>query len=107
MLLRDGQENFHYLRIELAAGASPDFLPGVWHRECPPIRPVADHGIERVGDGEDTRPQRNLITSQAPGIARADKKLLVREHNFRGIAKKWEDRNSTRLNSSHTVISYA
>src|SRR6266702_7660004 len=90
MLLRDGQEDFHYFRIELAAGAPFDFLPRVWYRERPPIRPVADHGIERVGDGEDTRPQWNLITSQAPGIARAVKSLLVRKHNFRGIAKKWD-----------------
>src|SRR6516164_824129 len=90
MLLRDRQENFDNLRIELAAGASPDFLPRVWHREGPPIRPVADHGIERVGDGENTRPHRNLIASQAPGIARTVIKLLVREHNLRGIFKKWD-----------------
>src|SRR5215471_13450275 len=88
MLFLNGQEYLDHFRIELAAGAALDFHPRVRQRKRAAIRTVANHGIERIGDGKNARPQRNLIASQSTWIARTVVELLVRQYNFRGIAKE-------------------
>src|SRR5437773_4852245 len=93
MLFRDRHKNFDHFRIELAAGTPLDFLSRMRHRKCPAIRPVANHGVERVSDSKDARPQGNLVGLQAARIAGAVEKLLVRQDNFRGIAKEWDARS--------------
>src|SRR6516225_5831146 len=88
MPFRDRHKHFDYFRVELATGAALDFFARVRHWQRPAVRAVADHGIERIGDGEDARSERNLVSSQPARVAGAVVKLLVREHDFRGIAKK-------------------
>jgi len=41
------------------------------------IGPVAQHGIESVGDGDDACPKRNLFTAQTAWIAGTIKELMV------------------------------
>src|SRR5260370_38876531 len=88
VLLRDGHEHVDDRRVKLAAGAALNLFAGMGHRQGSAVGPVADHGIERIGDGKDARAERNLITVQSPGVTRAVKKLLVCEHDFPGIAQK-------------------
>src|SRR5215831_242055 len=100
MPFRDGHKHLDDFRIELAAGAALNFLARVRHRQRPAIRPVADHGIERVSNGENARSHRNLIASQPPRVARAVIKLLMREDDFCGIA---EERDA----NQHVVADFA
>src|SRR6267142_3464014 len=88
MLLGDRHENFDYFRIELRSRAALDFSPGVRKRQCFAIRPVANHGVEGIGNREDARPERNIVTFQTPRVARAVKKFLVGQHDFGGIAQE-------------------
>src|SRR5260370_39527323 len=90
MLYRDGHENLDHFRIEMAAGTGLDFFTRMRHRESPAIGPVANHGVERVGNSKDPCPQWNLLAFQASGITGAVIELLVGKHDFRGIAKKWD-----------------
>src|SRR6516165_9256979 len=88
MLLRNRQEDLDHFRIELAAGASPDFLASVRHRERPAIPLIRSQHIERVGDRQYPRPQRNLFTLQTAWIASSIEELVFRLHDFRRFAKK-------------------
>src|SRR5580704_13834422 len=88
MFFGDGKEDFDYLRVELGAGAAADFFAGVGEWKGFAVRAVADHGVERVGDGENASAQGDLLAFEAAWIAGAIEELLVGEDDFRGIAKK-------------------
>ena len=100
MLLGDGGEDFDDLGIELRAGAAADFFAGVRERKGFAIGAVADHGVERVGDSENTGPEGDLIALEAAGIAGAVVELLVSEDDFGGIA---EERDA----DEHVVADFA
>src|SRR6185503_20406456 len=57
------------LLLELAAGGGPA------HRA--PVRPVAGHRVERVGDREDPRGGRDVVAAPAVGVAAAVPALVV------------------------------
>src|ERR1700730_4134757 len=88
VLFGDRQENLNNFGIELRAGAAADFFACVrqWQRFA--IGAIADHGVKRVGDGENSRAQRNLLAFQAAGIAGPIEEFLVSENDFSGIAKE-------------------
>jgi hypothetical protein len=44
------QKSGNDYRIELRSGTSSDFPPGFFFRNCLPIRTVGGHGIESIGD---------------------------------------------------------
>src|SRR5882762_9076872 len=75
VLFGDGHEDVDDLGIKLAARTALNLLAGVGHRESAAIGAIADHGVERVGDGEYAGAQRDLVALQAAGIAGAVKKL--------------------------------
>ncbi len=88
MLLRDGCEDFDDFGIELSAGAATNFFDGVRHGQSFAVRAVADHSVQRIGDGEYAGAQRDLIAFEAPRIAGTVVELLVSENDFGGIAKE-------------------
>src|SRR3989442_11098617 len=45
--------------------------------QTPAIGPVADHGVPRVGDRRDPRPQRYVVSDEMIGIPRAVDTLMV------------------------------
>src|SRR6266404_7006540 len=90
VLLGYGHENVDYFGIELGARAALYLSPGVRQRQSFAIRPVADHGIKRIRDSEDARPERDVVVFQAARVSGAVKKFLVRQHDFRGIAEEWD-----------------
>ena len=58
---RDAQKCLDNQRIELAACRSGDFLAGGFEGTHSLRRSLGSHGFERVGDGQDPCPGRNLI----------------------------------------------
>src|SRR5579859_6269214 len=88
VLFGNGAENFDDLGIELRSRATTNFFAGVGHRQSFAIRAVADHGVQRVGNGEYAGAERNLVALQAAGITGAVVEFLVRENNFGGIAQE-------------------
>jgi hypothetical protein len=56
----NGEKHLHNLGIEVCSSAAANLLAFVSHRKSIAIGPVAQHGIERVGDGDDACPERNL-----------------------------------------------
>src|SRR5258708_23060128 len=50
-------------------------------------------------------PYTTLFRSRLSG--HVGRKHRGRSHHRKGILRRWEDRKSTRLNSSHQIISYA
>ena len=65
------QGGFDHLWVPLSSGSATqnsfDFMLGA----SLTIRSVARHGIERVGHGQDTRDQRDLVALEAGGVAAA------------------------------------
>lgn len=100
VLLRDGEEDLDNFGIELGFGAAANFLAGVGHGKSFAVGAVADHGVERIGDGKNACAEGNLIAFEAARIAGAVIELLVSENNFRSIAQK---RNA----DEHVVADFA
>src|SRR5580692_7810666 len=100
VLLRDGGEDFDDFGVELGAGAAANFFAGVGHGESFAVRAVANHGVERIGNGENTGAEGDLITFEAAGVAGAVVELLVSEDDFGGIA---EERDA----DEHVVADFA
>ncbi len=92
MLLGNGHENFHDFGVELRTCTAPYFLAHIIHSKGLAIGQVTQHGIESIGDGDDTRPKRNLFIAQATWIARAVEELVVGEDDIGGIAKERDAR---------------
>src|SRR5437899_7312761 len=80
----------------------PRHQRGIFHRVPSPVAAPAEHGIGPM------RPEQNASALEAPGdhrpLARDVNPLLTR---IAAQQRKWTDRKSTRLNSSHLGISYA
>src|ERR1700752_5342474 len=62
------EKHFYDARIELSAGISLNFFSRGGNRQRLAIGPVGNHRVERIGNGEYARAQRNLLTTQAAGI---------------------------------------
>jgi len=88
VLFRDGGEDFDDFGIELGAGAAANFFAGVGHGESFAVGAVADHGVEGIGDSENTGAERDLVALESAGVAGAVVELLVSEDDFGGIAKE-------------------
>src|SRR5439155_6729262 len=64
--------------IELAAGLGEDLLAGRLPRAALAVRPVARHRVERVGDREDPRGERDLLAAEPVRVAVTVPALVVR-----------------------------
>src|SRR5260370_38821938 len=62
VLLRDGHEHGDDRRVKLAAAAALNLFAGMRHRQGSAVGPIADHGIERIGNGKDSRAEKDLVT---------------------------------------------
>ena len=80
------EEDFDDLGIELASGPNLDFFLRDREGSSSAIRAIGTDRVERVGDGEDTRTQWNLLAFQAARIPGAIKFLLVGVDNL-GVLK--------------------
>src|ERR1700682_2951117 len=65
LFVRDVGERLHAARIELRPSAARDLQAGLRERGRVAVRPVAGHRVERVGDGEDARAQRDGFSTEA------------------------------------------
>src|SRR6476469_2871198 len=74
-------ERVRAVGVELGAGAGEDLVDRVVERAAEPVRAVARDGVDRVGDGEDARPQRDLVRPEAGRVAAAVPALVVVEHD--------------------------
>src|SRR5436190_9504870 len=76
-LVRDLVERLYHLRVELAARALGDRPARVRQRGGGPVGPVCGDRVERVGDREDPRRERDLLALQAVRVALAVPALVV------------------------------
>src|SRR5262249_57118925 len=72
--------------IELLSGLRHDFVDGVRPRLLAAVRAVARDRVERVGDGEHARAERNLVAAERVGIPAAVPALVVRTHHRQALA---------------------
>src|SRR2546429_682295 len=72
--------------------------PPAWR----PVRPVARHRVERVGDREDPRPERDLLPEEPVGVAAAVPALVVGAHDADSLALQ-ERHASEHLLAEHGV----
>ena len=84
MALWNGEKDLDDLGIELRTGKAANFLARLRHGKRIAIWPVAQHCIERIGDGHDASPQRNLFTVQLARIAASIEELMVGEDDIGG-----------------------
>src|SRR5438067_6475046 len=75
--LNQGQESLNQTCIPLLAGTLRQDVDRLLPRAAAPVRAVARHGHERVGDGDDPGEQRNLVAAETVGIACAVNPLVV------------------------------
>ena len=92
MVFWNGEKDLDDFGVELRAGTAANFLARVRHRKGIAIGPVAQHGIESIGDGDDACPERNLFTAQATWIARTIEELMVGEDDFSGFTQEGNTR---------------
>ena len=97
---RDRKEHGDDLRIELPPRLSLDFVARHGIGASTPVRPVRHHGIEGVGDGEDSGSQGDFFPRQALGIPRAVITLLVGENDLRGRGEKGYPAHQIRTRSA-------
>ena len=88
MAFGNGEKDLHEFRVKLRTSTAANLFARVRHRKGIAIGPVAQHGIESIGDGDDARPERNLFTAQAAWIACTIEELMVSEDDLRGVAQK-------------------
>src|SRR5882762_496923 len=100
VLFRNGHKDVDDLRVELAAGATLDLFAGVRHWQGSAIGAVADHGVERIGDGKDPGTERNLFALQSARIAGTVEKLLMCKNDFCRVT---QERNA----DQHVVADFA
>ena len=74
------EEDARDLRVELRAGAALDLGQRLVTAQRRPVGPVARHRVERVGDGEHARLERDLLAGLAGRIAVPVPALVVVEH---------------------------
>src|SRR3981189_461958 len=67
-------------------------------RQRLPVRSIGDHGVERVGNSENARPQRDLFPLQSARIARTIEKFLMRKHNLRSLPEEWDSSDHVEAN---------
>ena len=84
----DGGEDFDDFGVELCARTAANFFAGVGHGESAAVRAVADHGVERIGDGEDAGTEGDLITFEAARVSGAVVELLVSENDLRSLPEE-------------------
>src|SRR5436309_2723298 len=87
-VFRHGQKGLDDVGIELGSGASLDFLAGRFHGLPGTIWPVGCDGIQRVRHREYASAQRDLSSSQPPGIAAAVIILLVSVNNLGSLLQE-------------------
>ena len=88
VLFWDGGEDFDDLGIELCAGAAANFFASVAHGQSFAVGAVADHGVERIGDGENAGAEGDLIAFEAARVAAPVEELLVSQDDFGGITQE-------------------
>ena len=76
------QEDLDYAGVELFAGVAFDFCASGGNRERFAIRAIGNHGVESVGDRENSGADGNLLAAEAARIAGAVEAFLVRQHDF-------------------------
>jgi hypothetical protein len=86
--LWNGQKHLDNFGVELSAGTAPYFLEPMRHRKGIAIGAVAQHGIQRIGDGDDPCPERSLFTAQATWIARTIEELMVGLDDIGGFTQE-------------------
>src|SRR5579864_6673947 len=79
---------FHHARIKLPAGISLDFFSRSGNGQRFAIWAIRYHRIERIGHGEYSRAERNLLAPQPAGIAGPVVALLVRQHDLCSFLEK-------------------
>ena len=68
----NGEKYLDNFGVELSAGTAPNFLEPLKHWKAIATRPVAQHGIEGVGDGDDACPApRGIWHLRLPDVKRA------------------------------------
>ncbi len=85
------REGGDYAGIELAAGLGDDLFDRPSPRNRAPIRSIARHRIERVGDGEDPGAERNLSFRKAIRVTGAVPAFVVRTDDPKPLALKERD----------------
>jgi len=70
------------------SGAAHQFFQRLEWRSCRLIDPVRGHCLKSIGDGDDARAQRNGLSPQPKGVARAVPLLVVRAHQWREVAQR-------------------
>ena len=81
-------EELHELGIELDAAVAPKLGDGLRVGDRGPVRATGDHGLVRVGDRHDARPDRDLLAGEAVGIAATVEPLVVVEHDRGRVAQR-------------------
>lgn len=76
-LIADVREGGDHRRIELATGVPDDLGTRTLERRCMAIGAVRRQRIERIGDGEHARRERDLFARQPVGVAAAVPALVV------------------------------
>ena len=79
------------VRVELPLRLADDLRLGGVPVERAPVRAVARHCVERVGDGEDSRAHRNVVTGNAVRIPAAVPTLVVGTHDPDPLAAEERD----------------
>jgi len=69
-------------RLELRAAPALHFGEDLIYRQSLPIGAIAGHGVERIGNGDDARGERNCGAGQAIRIALTVPALVVVKHGI-------------------------
>src|SRR6266851_3312819 len=69
VLFRNRQEYLYNPGIKLRPGAAFDLLSRMGERKRFAVWAIADHGVDRVGNGEDACAQGNILAFQSPRVA--------------------------------------
>src|SRR5438874_805321 len=78
-------------RVELGAVVREDLVHRLLPADRLSIGTIARHRVERVGEGEDARAERDPLAGQAGGIAAALPAFVMRPHNPEPLALEQRD----------------
>jgi hypothetical protein len=66
-----GQRSLDQVGIEMTSSAPANFLRSNLERNRSVVRPLVDHGIDGIDDGENARTEWNVLPGNSAGVAAA------------------------------------
>src|SRR6185312_15858611 len=102
--LRDAQEDLDDFGVELVTAATGDLKAGLGEVTSLAVGAIGSNGVEGIGDGEDARAERNLLSAKTARVAGAVVGFLMRVDDLGRLTQERDFAHH--LIAAHAVLAH-